>query len=441
MKNKELTEEEIWNIINLKYSDKSNYTKNFIFESINRYGDIYDYFKTNRVDVNRTKVIVTCRLHGDFEVDPSYFTKNKYCKGCPICNPGKTTKKTEDRFKSELALVFPQFTLDPNSKYINNNVHVKLHCNIHNIDFLEKPSNILCGKCGCPECNVANKIETRRKTAEDSFKKFCKDNCDSITILDYSKYIDQSTPLVLYCEKCNHEFIYRPTTFKYRLKICPDPCPNCCLEIDRQNREKMFLEKAISVWGDTYDFSGFYYQDEDNIFDIKCNICGDLFDIHSSSNFLRGQRPCTCNKSSGEAVLSYCLKMMNLDYTLQYRTSDIVGRTENSGCVIIDAVVNYNNRNYWIEYDGEQHYKYIDYFHKSEDDFINQLNRDINIYNYCENNNIVFIKIPYTYIVTDEIFNILEKVIINGESPFSILKYPIIEYPDKFKGEKIQYGE
>lgn len=49
-----------------------------------------------------------------------------------------------------------------------------------------------------------------------------------------------------------------------------------------------------------------------------------------------------------------------------------------------------------IEYNGEQHYKYVSKFHKTEKDLKCQQLRDKNKIKYCLNNNIKLIIIPYT---------------------------------------------
>lgn len=48
-----------------------------------------------------------------------------------------------------------------------------------------------------------------------------------------------------------------------------------------------------------------------------------------------------------------------------------------------------------IEYDGEQHYNYVEYFHKTFSDFEDQVNRDCCLVNYCKENNIKLLRIPW----------------------------------------------
>ena len=52
-----------------------------------------------------------------------------------------------------------------------------------------------------------------------------------------------------------------------------------------------------------------------------------------------------------------------------------------------------------IEYQGQQHFRYIKYFHNSIEDFYSQLDRDMTKQRLCVENGITLIIVPYT--VTD----------------------------------------
>jgi hypothetical protein len=54
-----------------------------------------------------------------------------------------------------------------------------------------------------------------------------------------------------------------------------------------------------------------------------------------------------------------------------------------------------------VEYNGQQHYKYIPYFHKTRDAFQNQKYRDYMKRDLCQKNGIMLIEVPYTVKVVD----------------------------------------
>lgn len=61
-----------------------------------------------------------------------------------------------------------------------------------------------------------------------------------------------------------------------------------------------------------------------------------------------------------------------------------------------------------IEYNGQQHYRFIPYFHRNKDRFINQRYRDVLKRKLCEENGVTLIEVPYT-VPLNEIENFLRK--------------------------------
>lgn len=54
--------------------------------------------------------------------------------------------------------------------------------------------------------------------------------------------------------------------------------------------------------------------------------------------------------------------------------------------LFVDFSITHNDKTYFIEYNGEQHYKYTPYFHKGGIvDFDLQVKRDNILKNYCNN--------------------------------------------------------
>lgn len=65
-----------------------------------------------------------------------------------------------------------------------------------------------------------------------------------------------------------------------------------------------------------------------------------------------------------------------------------------------------------IEYDGEQHYKYSPFFHKSPNDLIKQQERDKLKENICKGKGIRLIRIPYT-VKFNELESYIKSKIVN----------------------------
>lgn len=58
---------------------------------------------------------------------------------------------------------------------------------------------------------------------------------------------------------------------------------------------------------------------------------------------------------------------------------------KNTNLMKIDFFVKHNDKQYFIEYDGIQHFEYVPYFHKGGIiDFEKQMNRDRVLNDFCE---------------------------------------------------------
>jgi len=66
----------------------SSTTEEFLKKAKKKHGKFYDYTKTKYVN-NRSKLTITCRIHGDFKQRPDDHLRGK---GCPKCSKSKGEK-------------------------------------------------------------------------------------------------------------------------------------------------------------------------------------------------------------------------------------------------------------------------------------------------------------------------------------------------------------
>jgi len=115
-------------------------TESFIAEAKEIYGELYDYSKVDYKNKEH-KVIVTCPIHGDFQI---YAREHLDGKGCPKCEKGeKFISKLKEKFGDKFGL--EKFV------YESSTSPVKLVCPKHGV-FTKLPHAILNSRCGCPEC-------------------------------------------------------------------------------------------------------------------------------------------------------------------------------------------------------------------------------------------------------------------------------------------------
>ena len=119
-------------------------TDEFIMKAMLKHGDMYDYTKSIYKN-NVSKVIITCRKHGDFLKSPD---KHLIGQGCQKCSGKGRINTYEFILKSNLIHSF-RYKYD---KTICKKVSEKIivTCDNHG-DFTVTPSNHLKGR-GCPGC-------------------------------------------------------------------------------------------------------------------------------------------------------------------------------------------------------------------------------------------------------------------------------------------------
>ncbi len=123
----------------------------FISKSIVKHGDKYDYSKSVYVN-NRTKVIIGCRVHGDFEQTPDAHC-GEQAQGCYECSlssrvEGRLIK--EDEFITRATAIHKGKYTYVNLGYTRLDEKVTITCPKHG-DFTQRARDHVYGK-GCQKC-------------------------------------------------------------------------------------------------------------------------------------------------------------------------------------------------------------------------------------------------------------------------------------------------
>lgn len=131
-----------------------------------------------------------------------------------------------------------------------------------------------------------------------------------------------------------------------------------------------------------------------NVFWIcKCN-CGNICEVCGAELLSGDTQSCGClmreNSSHGELKIIQLLKDANISFITQKRI------TTGQSYKFIDFCVNYNNQEYFIEYDGKQHFLKNCHFGDENETLETIQRRDKEKNQYCIDNNIPLIRIPYT---------------------------------------------
>lgn len=244
--------------------------------------------------------------------------------------------------------------------------------------------------------------------------------------VDYSQveYKGSDYPVKLICKICGTVYYQTPEVHLIS-SINTHGCPNCFKKYYHNlfsNTFDDFVNKAKKVHGNRYLYFKEYFVDYNTPTRIYDTIKKEYFQ-QIPKKHLMGHGNNTVQNSMGENLIKTWLRDNKLKFNSSVIVKDLIhGRNINR--VIIDFVVYLeSNTTIWIEYNGIQHYKEMEFFCHGNMTFEKQLQRDKNVREYCKNNHIQLIEIPYTYKNYESVKDLLDRVILNGEDINSIIDY------------------
>lgn len=264
--------------------------------------------------------------------------------------------------------------------YINARTKICITCKEHG-DFEQLPHNHLRGNV-CPKCaNIEKSI--RNKLTQKQW--IGKANQVHNFKYDYSKvkYKDSRSKVIIICKK-HGEWLQLANAH-----LQGNGCSKCNFENLPQNQAlttELFIEKAKKIHGNKYNYSFVKYKDWITKIEIMCNKHG-VFEQQAGSH-LQGTGCPSCSLSKGENAIDIFLTKNNFNYAVQYKFNNC----RNINVLPFDFFIYKTNT--CIEFDGIQHYESIEYF-GGEENFQKVKTSDQIKNQFCEDNNIRLIRIPY----------------------------------------------
>ncbi|SCA96737.1 Uncharacterized protein BWINRA5_00052 [Bacillus mycoides] len=256
---------------------------------------------------------------------------------------------------------------------------------------------------------LAELLRTRYVIERATIKQLCKElNCHNRTIPKLLKYYDISVRdnservVVQWIDnKKRREVARKVISKKLKGKISPKRLKASVIKKRMEDNDMLFLGIVVK----NHETRALY----------KCKKCNHESEIRAASLGVKG---CSnCKESKGEKQINDCLESNNLKFKRQFWFDDCRATLP----LPFDFVVfNEDEIICAIEYDGEQHYKVIPHF-GGEAGLQKRKNRDEIKTNYCKENNIPLIRIPYWEF--DNISQILDKEIsgLNKEVQLSLM--------------------
>ena len=212
-------------------------------------------------------------------------------------------------------------------------------------------------------------------------------------VIILGEYLGNNRPILCKCADCDNEWITTPHSL-HQGNGCPE-CGKIKAAMSRRLSQEEFEERVYAV-NHHVKIVGSYTTYSSPI-NCKCTVCGSDFIVNQAYNLIHETVQCPfCTTSKPERELKYILDGLGIEYVFHYRFDDCkyINKLE---CDF--AIFNNTKLLCIVEYDGEMHYYPIDFAGKGPEWAKEQheltKKRDEAKNNYCKNNNIPIIRIPY----------------------------------------------
>lgn len=227
----------------------------FISKAQTIHNNLYDYSKVEYVN-SQTKVIVICKIHGEFTVKPNNHTVNK--SKCPKCN--KFNGFGQEYFIKKAQELHPALSFQK-SIYVNDRTKIVVECAKHG-EYTTTPRCIMGGH-GCRKCRTtALGFDLFVSRAREIFKD--KYNYDKVI------YVNNTTKIIVTCP-LHGDF---DTTPAYILD--GHGCTKCAVQ-GKIFTTDQFVEKSQTIHDGSYDYSDTTYVRSIDKVEILCRRCDRKF--------------------------------------------------------------------------------------------------------------------------------------------------------------------
>ena len=346
----------------------------------NKYDYIGDYINS------KTNMIILCPKHGKFEQTPDRHLQTKY--GCKKCYYDITSKKnnfiknSKNKFRNKLNK--PKFDYSK-VDYVNSKTKVIIICSEHG-EFEQTPDNHLRSKYGCKKCYTdINNNDTNNLKIYDC-KKINKFIIKAKKIHNnfyyyYNDYINNKTKITILCPEHGN---FEQTPHDH---LKGNGCSKCsCTKLTMD----IFIKRGQNIHDSKYGYAGEYINNKTKI-TIICPEHGEF--EQTPQNHLKGYGCSKCLYKNEQKYREYFEDYFDVKFE-KYRFKY---------CDSFHELDGYNEKlNIAFEYQGQQHYYNISYFHKNSSSLMKIQIRDEIKRRYCKKKGIILIIIPYYYKYEDK---------------------------------------
>lgn len=363
---------------------KKKTTEQFIEDAKEVHGDRYDYSKVDYKN-KRTKVIIICPEHGEFEQTPDSHLQGNGCRKCKYEKQAKRLSG-KDTFVDRANKIHDFKYSYENINYKDSITKVAIICPVHGV-FEQTPAIHLQGS-GCPKCAMdltKSKISFDTDIFIEKAKKVHGDKYDYSNVV----YTNQTTKVEIVCP-IHGSFWQTP-----KKHLTGSGCRKCGYEkigeVCRKTTEQ-FIEEAKAVHGNRYDYSEVNYVNSHSDVKIKCAIHGEFY--QNAYGHLSGYGCPKCMLKEQNKIFDF-IKSEFPEYIWSWEyKNDWLGNQRIDICC--------ENKKLAIEYNGPQHYMPI-VSYGGEESYLKTIERDERKQELCKENGFILYVIKYDDVNYDRI--------------------------------------
>ena len=265
----------------------------FIAKANEIHNNKYNYSKVKYIN-SQTKVIITCKIHGDFEQVPNSHLQEHGCPNCGNITQSKKNTFTCDEFIAKANEIHNNKYNYSKVKYINSQTKVIITCKIHG-DFEQVPNSHL-QECGCLQCGKIKSGDNQRFNNNDFIKKA---NEIHNNRYDYSKveYTGSNNEVIIIC-KLHGEFNQKPS----KHINAKHGCIKCSGTYQFSTLD--FINKSLKTHGNKYNYDKSNYKNTNTKILITCYKCGD-FEQNPSEHYNGANCPNCINSNYSKQSIVY----------------------------------------------------------------------------------------------------------------------------------------
>jgi hypothetical protein len=422
--------------------------QSFLERSHKKHGALYNYSKTE-VKSKHDKVVIICKLHGEFEQLPSNHIKGQGCPACAQIFRTQNQRYTTQEFINSIKTIHLNKYDYSKVNYVNSQTKVEIICPNHGL-FNMKPNSHYNGQ-GCPKCgrisaneNISVDYSVFLKRAEEvhnnrysyleesyinytnKMKIYCADHgffeqkphshismktgCPKCGIQNTTKknQIGWDAVYDLFLVAHSNKYEYDQGTFtdvssKMKIKCTQhgwftqkpyshyggSGCIKCAFTDNGEKKQidfDEFVSRSILIHGDKFKYNKSAYINIFTPIEIECPKHG-IF-LQSPRNHYRGSGCHKCISSRGETLIRVLLQQYNVKFEEQKTFADLTHKNK------LRCDFYLPDFNTVIEFNGLQHYEPISIF-GGINGLIQTQKRDMIKYAYLETNKIELIIIRF----------------------------------------------